>query len=308
MKGIVLAGGDGTRLHPVTQAVNKHLLPVYDKPMVFYPLSTLMLAGIREILLISNPREIPRFRDLLGDGGHLGMEISYAEQEEARGIADAFRIGEAFIGDDDVALILGDNILYGQGLSDMLQSAVEDNEGATVFGYYVNEPERYGVAEFDEDGTVADIQEKPEDPASNYAVTGLYFYDNRVVDIAKEIEPSNRGELEITAVNRAYLDRDELQLARLGRGAAWLDAGTHRSLQEASNYIATIERRQGLKVACLEEVAYNMGYIDDEQLQRLAKEAPYDGYQDYLQALLGRAGSSHEWEHSTGAPPSDTSG
>lgn len=293
----MLAGGEGTRLHPVTEAVNKHLLPVYDKPMVYYPLSTLMLAGIKDILLISKPEDLPRFEELLGDGNHLGLDISYAEQEESRGIADAFRIGDDFIGEDDVALILGDNLVYGQGLSDMLQEAVAENDGATVFGYYVNEPERYGVAEFDEDGTVTDIQEKPEDPASNYAVTGLYFYDNRVVDIAKEIEPSERGELEITAVNGAYLQSDELQLVRLGRGAAWLDAGTHRSLQEASNYIATIERRQGLKVACLEEVAYNMGYIDDEQLQRLAKEAPYDGYGDYLKDLVQRSRSAHEWQH-----------
>ncbi len=297
MKGIILAGGKGTRLHPVTQAVSKQLLPIYDKPMVYYPLSTLLLAGIRDILLISTPTDLPRYEDLLGDGERIGVKISYAEQSEPRGIADAFRIGRDFIGDDDVTLVLGDNVFYGQGLSEMLQNAVQENTGATVFGYYVKEPERYGVASFDADGRVVDIIEKPDEPPSNYAITGLYMYDNRVIDIAENLTPSDRGELEITDVNRTYLEQGALDMVRLGRGAAWLDTGTHQALHEASSFIATVERRQGLKVACIEEVAYNMGYIDEDKLRTLAKEAPYKAYGEYLHEVLRINETPHEWEH-----------
>lgn len=286
MKGIVLAGGTGTRLHPVTRVVNKHLLPIYDKPMVHYPLSTLMLAGIRDVLVITTPRDRPLYEELLGDGSDLGISIAYAEQPEPRGIPEAFLIGEGFVGDDDVALILGDNVFHGHGLAPILQEAVEDNDGATVFGYFVSDPERYGVADLDADGRIQGVVEKPDDPPSNYAITGLYLYDSSVVDKAARLTPSDRGELEITDLNRQYLDADRLDLVKLGRGFAWLDTGTHESLIEASSFIATIERRQGLKVACLEEVAYRMGYIDDEQLARLAKDAPNEDTRTYLERLL----------------------
>jgi glucose-1-phosphate thymidylyltransferase len=291
MKGIVLAGGAGTRLRPVTEVLSKQLLPVYDKPMILYPLSTLMLSGIKDILIISTPKHLPLYRDLLGDGSELGVNFEYEVQDEPRGLADAFRVGEDFIGDDDVALVLGDNIFHGHGMSGLLQDAVENNEGATVFGTYVSDPERYGVADFDEEGNVTELVEKPDDPPSNFAVTGLYLYDNRVVDFAHEIEPSDRGELEITDVNKKYLEQDDLQLEKLGRGVAWLDTGTHQSLHEAASFIATLERRQGLKVACLEEVAWQMGYIDDKQLEKLAHA--YNGktgYQDYLLNVLENPG------------------
>lgn len=286
MKGIVLAGGSGTRLHPVTEVTNKHLLPVYDKPMIHYPLSTLMLAGIDEILLISTPEDLPLYQDLLGDGSELGIEIEYAEQAEPRGIAEAFVIGEEFVGDDDVMLILGDNIFYGHGLAPILQDAVEDNDGATIFGYYVKDPERYGVAEIGDQGEVVSLEEKPDEPKSNYAVTGLYIYDSEAAEKAKQLSPSDRGELEITDLNQRYLDEGRLDIVQLGRGFAWLDTGTHQSLNNASSFIETIEERQGLKIACLEEVAYRMGYIDEDQLARLAKEAPTDDYRAYLERIL----------------------
>ncbi len=289
MKGIILAGGAGTRLHPITRAVSKQLLPIYDKPMVFYPLSTLMLAGIRDILLISTPRDLPQYRDLLGDGKDLGLTITYAEQPNPGGLAQAFIIGKKFIGRHPVTLVLGDNVFYGHGLSQLLQDAVKDNHGGTIFGYYVRDPERYGVAEFDATGKVVHIEEKPKVAKSNYAVVGLYIYDNDVVDIAANLKPSARGELEITAVNNEYLRRGKLTLAKFGRGTAWLDTGTHQSLLEASSFIATIEHRQGLKVSCLEEVAWRMGFIDDAQLMRLAKQ--YKGeYHDYLAGLLPTKG------------------
>ncbi|HEX2022230.1 MAG TPA: glucose-1-phosphate thymidylyltransferase RfbA [Candidatus Thermoplasmatota archaeon] len=284
MKGIVLAGGSGTRLHPVTRVVSKQLLPVYDKPMVFYPLSTLMLAGIRQILVISTPHDLPMYRRLLGDGSQLGLEISYAEQPRPGGLAQAFLIGREFVGRDDVTLVLGDNIFYAQGLSALLQQAVRENRGATVFGYRVRDPQRYGVAEFDAQGRVLGIEEKPKAPKSNYAITGLYVYDNQVLDIAAGLKPSARGELEITDVNNEYLRRGQMKLVKFGRGTAWLDTGTHQSLLEAGNFIATIEHRQGLKVACLEEVAFRMGFIDRAQLDRLAKESP-DDLRAYLTAL-----------------------
>jgi glucose-1-phosphate thymidylyltransferase len=284
MKGIVLAGGSGTRLHPITRAVSKQLLPIYDKPMVFYPLSTLMLAGIRDILVISTPRDLPQYRDLLGDGKDLGIKLTYAEQPHPGGLAQAFLIGKEFIGKHPVTLVLGDNVFYGHGLAQLLQQSVRDNKGGTIFGYYVRDPERYGVAEFDASGKVVNIEEKPKVAKSNYAVVGLYIYDNDVVDIAAHLKPSARGELEITAVNNEYLRRGRLTLAKFGRGTAWLDTGTHESLLEASSFIATIEHRQGLKVACLEEVAWRMGFIDDAQLARLAKQ--YKGeYHDYLASL-----------------------
>jgi glucose-1-phosphate thymidylyltransferase len=293
MKGIVLAGGSGTRLHPVTKVVNKQLLPVYDKPMIHYPLSTLMLAGIDEILLISTPEDLPLYQDLLGDGSQLGISIEYAEQPSPDGLAQAFTIGAAFVDDEPVTMILGDNVFYGQGLSALLREAVEDHEGATVFGYHVDEPERYGVADFDADGDVRSLVEKPDDPPSSYAITGLYMYDPDVTEKAKQLTPSERGELEITDLNETYLEEDRLSLVKLGRGAAWLDTGTHDSLHEASSFIRTIQHRQGLKVACLEEVAYRMGFIDDAQLTRLAKQAPNDDLRGYLTNLLDGDGRTH---------------
>ncbi len=285
MKGIILAGGSGTRLYPLTKVVSKQLLPIHDKPMIYYPLSVLMLAGIREVLIISTPTDLPRFEELLGDGLDIGMQFSYKEQPSPDGLAQAFILGEEFIGEDDVCLVLGDNIFYGDGFRDLLMTSlknVENNKNATVFGYYVQNPERYGVVNFDAVGNALDIEEKPLHPKSNYAVAGLYFYPNNVVKIAKKIKPSKRGELEITTVNQAYLKEKELKVAIMGRGFAWLDTGTHRSLLDASNYIQTIENRQGLKVACIEEIAFEMGYISKEQLLKLAEPLKKSGYGEYL--------------------------
>ncbi len=285
MKGIVLAGGSGTRLHPITKGVSKQLLPIYDKPMIYYPISALMLAGIQEILIISTPDDLPFFKKLLGSGEELGLQFSYAEQPSPDGLAQAFIIGKEFIGADDVCLVLGDNIFYGQGLSKLLQKAVanvQEERASTVFGYWVSDPERYGVAEFDANGKVISIEEKPNDPKSNYAVVGLYFYTNDVVQVAQQIKPSHRGELEITTVNEHYLHQGNLRVELLGRGFAWLDTGTHDSLLEAGGFIQTIEKRQGLKIACLEEIAYEMGYINKEQVVKLAKELAKTGYGQYL--------------------------
>ena len=286
MKGIVLAGGSGTRLYPVTQVVSKQLLPVYDKPMVYYPLSTLMLAGIRDILLISTPQDTPRFEALLGDGRRWGLQLQYAIQPKPAGIAQAFLVGRDFIGKDRVALVLGDNIFHGDGLDRMLQRAAARESGATVFAYAVKNPARYGVIEFDGKGHAIGIEEKPAQPKSRYAVTGVYFYDNRVVEIASQLKPSARGELEITDVNRAYLARGELDVMPMGRGMAWLDTGTHEALLEASHFIETIERRQGLKIACPEEIAYRMKFIDAAQLEALAKPLEASGYGEYLRRVL----------------------
>ncbi|MEH7414512.1 glucose-1-phosphate thymidylyltransferase RfbA [Neobacillus drentensis] len=282
MKGIILAGGSGTRLYPLTKVVSKQLLPVYDKPMIYYPLSVLMLAGIKDILIISTPEDITRFEQILGDGSDLGMNFTYKIQPHPGGLAQAFILGDEFIGDDNVALVLGDNIFYGHGLTDLLRKAAARETGATVFGYYVNDPERFGVVEFDEEGKAVSIEEKPDIPKSNYAVTGLYFYDNRVVNIAKSIQPSPRGELEITDINKAYLEMGELSVELLGRGYAWLDTGTHASLLEASQFIETVEKRQSLKIACLEEIAYKMGYISKEKLIELAEPLKKNQYGQYL--------------------------
>ncbi|EAG7268660.1 TPA: glucose-1-phosphate thymidylyltransferase RfbA [Listeria monocytogenes] len=285
---MILAGGSGTRLYPLTKAISKQMLPIYDKPMIYYPLSILMLAGIKDILIISTPEDTPRFEQLLADSDQLGINISYAVQEKPEGLAQAFIIAEDFIGDDSVSLILGDNIYYGQGLSKMLQRASAKKAGATVFGYHVNDPERFGVVEFDESMKAISIEEKPTEPKSNYAVTGLYFYDNRVVEIAKSIKPSERGELEITDVNKRYLELGELDVELMGRGFAWLDTGTHESLLEASTFIETIERRQNLKIACLEEIAYRMGYIDEAAVEKLAEPLKKNAYGQYLMKLINK--------------------
>ncbi|MDR2914394.1 MAG: glucose-1-phosphate thymidylyltransferase RfbA [Tannerella sp.] len=288
MKGIVLAGGSGTRLYPITKGVSKQMLPIYDKPMIYYPISVLMLAGIREILIISTPQDLPGFRRLLGDGEDFGIHFEYAEQPSPDGLAQAFIIGADFVGDNDVCLVLGDNIFYGQSFSSMLKDAVENvkQKKATVFGYYVNDPERYGVAAFDKDGNVLSIEEKPERPQSNYAVVGLYFYPNKVVEVARNIKPSARGELEITTVNQCFLRENLLKVKLLGRGFAWLDTGTHESLSEASTFVEVIERRQGLKVACLEEIAYRSGWIGAEKLRQLAQPMMKNPYGQYLIKLL----------------------
>lgn len=290
MKGIILAGGSGTRLYPITKATSKQLVPIYDKPMIYYPVSVLMLAGIKDILLISTPEYIDQFEALFGDGHELGIEIQYAIQEEPRGLADAFIVGADFIGQDTVALVLGDNIFYGAGLSQQLQAAAAKTTGATVFGYQVKDPERFGVVEFDENGKALSIVEKPAEPKSNYAVTGLYFYDNDVVEIAANVKPSARGEIEISDINQAYLDRGDLDVQVMGRGYAWLDTGTHDSLLEASSFIATIQKQQNLKVASLEEIAYRMGYIDLDQLAKLAQPLKKNDYGQYLLRIVAEEG------------------
>lgn len=285
-KGIILAGGSGTRLHPLTHSVSKQLMPVYDKPMIYYPISTLMLAGIRDILIITTPRDAEAFQQLLGNGAQWGVNFSYAEQPSPDGLAQAFIIGDEFIGNDNACLILGDNIYYSEGLSSKLRSVAAYESGATVFGYYVNDPQRYGVVDFDQGGRVVDIEEKPANPKSSYAVTGLYFYDNDVIDIAKSITPSVRGELEITDVNKAYLQRGDLRVELLGRGTAWLDTGTHDSLFDAANFIKLVEERQNLKVCCPEEIAYRSGFISDEQLEKLIQPLKKNGYGQYLERVL----------------------
>lgn len=282
MKGIILAGGAGTRLYPLTKAISKQIMPVYDKPMIYYPLSTLMLAGIREVLIISTPRDLPIFEDLFGDGSQLGMKMSYAVQETPRGLADAFLIGEEFIGDDKVALVLGDNIFYGQSFSKVLKHAAEQEKGATIFGYYVKDPREYGVVEFDEEGNALSIEEKPEKPKSNYAVPGLYFYDNDVVEIAKNVMPSARGEIEITSINNEYLRRGTLKVETLGRGFAWLDTGNHDALLDAADFVAAFQKRQGMYISCIEEIAFRRGFIDRDQLLKLAEPLLKTAYGQYL--------------------------
>jgi len=289
MKGIILAGGSGTRLHPITKVISKQLLPIYDKPMIYYPLSVLMLAGIREVLIISTEKDIPRFEELLGDGTYLGMKFSYAIQDAPNGLAEAFIIGEEFIGNDSVCLILGDNVFFGSGLTPRLERATQQKKGATIFGYQVKDPERFGVVEFNKNFDVLSIEEKPKDPKSNFAVTGLYFYDNDVVEIAKTIQPSERGELEITSINQVYLERGNLKVEVLGRGFAWLDTGTHKSLADASQYIQTIEQRQGYKVACIEEVAFYKGWITRDELIALAQPLKKTEYGQYMIEMAGEA-------------------